>query len=217
MTLSNVSVGADRALTADGKSDMMLGVEVGADGSGRRRGDEQLHGASTSLSGQMSEKTLPPTGSAGASERVERRSRVGRSRRGGPGPRTEPRWTVTDRPARSGSRRRDHHATRRRRRRGGRRGRGASGLRPAPGEVAGVCGTAELVVDYAYVALGAEAQHRVDEVLAVRANTMPRGASRATRARRPRRRRRASSAVCADRAGRGGFLVWRRLALPGNT
>ena len=81
------------------------------------------------------------------------------------------------------------------------------------GEVAGVCGTAELVVDYRdLVALGAEPQHRVDEVLAVRAEH-PRGADD-----RVRRRRggldgalagELRAPVGADRAGRRGFLVGR--------
>ena len=103
--------------------------------------------------------------------------------------------------------------TSRRRRRAGRRAAALGDRDQRGGEVAGVGRAAELVVDHGHlVALGAEPQHRVDEVLAVRAEH-PRGADdRVRRRRRGRHRalaRELGAPVGADRAG-GRVLGVRR-------
>ena len=195
--------------------------EVRADEAGGA-GDEQLHDASTSR-GSDGRAGRPATTAARARRSGSSRgqSRRGAARGGRGRPRSRGARARTARRARRSRTARSHHvhwpppATCRTPRR-----RCLGDLHQRRREMAGVGRAAELVVDHRdLVALGAEPQHRVDEVLAVRAEH-PRGADdRVDRATRRHRElaRELGAPVGADRAGRRVLAVRRRSRRPAKT
>ena len=163
--------------------------EVRADEAGGA-GDEQLHDASTSRRVRWASEALLPRRQHGRVGAGRAEDRVGGARRG----RAELRrgaavHASTSRPGalEGGHARGPTRCTRRRRRRAGRRGRAPRAtVDQRRREMAGVGRAAELVVDDRdLVALGAEPEHRVDEVLAVRAEHPRRADDRVIGAPRP--------------------------------